>query len=55
MRRRFVLDSEGPPPVVEAMAAQGRWAIVEGDLREDLDPETVAESIVSAIRSAVAI
>jgi AcrR family transcriptional regulator len=34
---------------VEAMAAQGRWAIVEGDLREDLDPQTVAESIVGAM------
>jgi AcrR family transcriptional regulator len=34
---------------VEAMAAQGRRAIVEGDLREDLDPETVAESIVGAM------
>jgi AcrR family transcriptional regulator len=32
---------------VEAMAAQGRRAIVEGDLRED--PETLAESIVGAM------
>ena len=31
------------------MAAQGRRAIVEGDLREGLDPETVAESIVDAM------
>lgn len=31
------------------MAAQGRRAIVEGDLREGLDPETVAESIVGAM------
>jgi hypothetical protein len=31
------------------MAAQGRRAIVEGDLREDLDPETVAGSIVGAM------
>jgi hypothetical protein len=37
---------------VEAMAAQGKRAIVEGDLREDLDPETVAESIVGAMLGA---
>jgi hypothetical protein len=40
---------------VEAMAAQGRRAIVEGDLREDLDPETVAESIVGAMFGAQSI
>ena len=34
------------------MAAQGRRAIVEGDLREGLDPETVAESIVGAMLGA---
>lgn len=34
---------------LEAMAAQARRAIAEGDLREDLDPEMVSESIVGAV------
>jgi AcrR family transcriptional regulator len=38
---------------VEAMAAQGRRAIVEGDLREDLDPETVSMGTFSWPRTNV--